>query len=47
MKNGDLNEIEVLLSEIPGVTYHFGVQDRASDSHDESASDNGEYLWPI
>jgi len=28
MKNGDLNEIEVLLSEIPGVTYHFGVQDR-------------------
>lgn len=28
MKNGDLNEVEVLLSEIPGVTYHFGVQDR-------------------
>ncbi len=28
MKNGDLNEIEVLLSEISGVTYHFGVQDR-------------------
>jgi len=28
MKNGDLNEVEVLLSEISGVTYHFGVQDR-------------------
>ncbi len=28
MKNGDLNEVEVLLSEIQGVTYHFGVQDR-------------------
>lgn len=28
MKNGDLNEIEVLMSEVPGVTYHFGVQDR-------------------
>jgi biopolymer transport protein TolR len=28
MKNGDLNEVEVLMSEIPGVTYHFGVQDR-------------------
>lgn len=28
MTNGDLNEVEVLLSEIPGVTYHFGVQDR-------------------
>ena len=28
MKNGDLNEVEVLMSEIPGVTYHFVVQDR-------------------
>lgn len=28
MTNGDLNEVEVLMSEIPGVTYHFGVQDR-------------------
>ena len=28
MKNGDLNEVEILLSEIQGVTYHFGVQDR-------------------
>ena len=28
MKNGDLNEVEILLSEISGVTYHFGVQDR-------------------
>ena len=28
MKNGDLNEVEMLMSEIPGVTYHFGVQDR-------------------
>lgn len=28
LKNGDLNEVEVLLSEISGVTYHFGVQDR-------------------
>ena len=28
MKNGDLNEVEVLVSEIAGVTYYFGVQDR-------------------
>jgi len=28
MANGDLNEVEMLMSEIPGVTYHFGVQDR-------------------
>ena len=28
MKNGDLNEVEILLSEIQGVTYHVGVQDR-------------------
>ena len=28
MKNGDLIEVEILLSEIQGVTYHFGVQDR-------------------
>ncbi len=28
MSNGDMNEIEVLISEIPNVTYHFGVQDR-------------------
>ena len=28
MTNGDLNEVEILMSEIPGVTYHFGVQDR-------------------
>ena len=28
MTNGDLNEIELLISEVPNVTYHFGVQDR-------------------
>lgn len=28
MTNGDLNEVEILMSEIEGVTYHFGVQDR-------------------
>ncbi|HRA86898.1 MAG TPA: biopolymer transporter ExbD [Planctomycetaceae bacterium] len=28
MTNGDVNEVELLISDIPGVTYHFGVQDR-------------------
>jgi biopolymer transport protein ExbD len=28
MTNGDMNEVELLISEIPNVTYHFGVQDR-------------------
>lgn len=28
MTNGDMNEVELLISEIPNVIYHFGVQDR-------------------